>query len=384
MSFGHALYYPHINLRNKNWIKHALLFWDNISRIVPASVSPSDDEDIIRIKYETGFIKDYLPMSKDTTDAFREFIRQMRPILESDQFYHDRFNRREYFESNVYRERHTRGYDMGRKFFSEMVRSNGTYIHIEKLDPTLMEYLISLGLALPGQENWEGWVKVDDEIGLLYMTYFAKSISKNNSLPIVTDVEKSFSASLYFESSSNSDYQSEFEYRLGNLLIETAIPKNINEVPIDKILKIRNKYDSERTAFFNEISSLATSITHIDNQSALEDALNQHSKILRQETNNLEKLYNSHGIESVNKFLTISLPSALVSLSDHIPNEFEPYTIAGGTLFGLISAASSIKKDSIKLKENPKSYLLSLRAELGDRSILKKINDTVRGMRNWR
>ena len=56
MSFGHALYYPHINLTNKNWVKHALLFWDKISRIVPYSVETEDSEDIIRIKDETDFI----------------------------------------------------------------------------------------------------------------------------------------------------------------------------------------------------------------------------------------------------------------------------------------------------------------------------------------
>jgi hypothetical protein len=56
MSFGDVLYYPHINITNKNWIKHALLFWDKISRIVPASVEPANNDDIISIKYNTDFI----------------------------------------------------------------------------------------------------------------------------------------------------------------------------------------------------------------------------------------------------------------------------------------------------------------------------------------
>ena len=101
MSFGHALYYPHINLTNKNWVKHALLFWDNISRIVPQSIEPSDSEDIIKIKYESGFIKDYRPERRDTSYAFQDFSRELRPILESDNFFNDRF-----FE----RERHIRNY----------------------------------------------------------------------------------------------------------------------------------------------------------------------------------------------------------------------------------------------------------------------------------
>ena len=378
MSFGHALYYPHINLTNKNWVKHALLFWDNISRIVPQSVEPSDGEDIIKIKYESGFIKDYRPERWDTSHAFQEFTRELRPIIESDHFFHDRFFERERHRRNYERDYHDR-----RRFFSEMVQTSGTYIHVEKMEPRLKEYLFELGLAVPGQYEWEDWVKIDNEIGLLYMTYFAKSISKNKSLPIVTDVEQSFSASLYFESPINSDYNNQFEYKLGNLLIETIVPKNINDVPLDKILDIRRKYDGERTAFFNEVSNLSNSIIGLDSGSALKDALNHHSKIILRETKHLEQLYNTHKIETASKFLSISLPTTIASLTEYVPNESKPCVMAGGLIFGLVLGANAVKKEKLELKENPKSYLLNLKSELSGGDIFNRVNDTVKGIRKW-
>ena len=378
MSFGHALYYPHINLTNKNWVKHALLFWDNISRIVPQSVEPSDGEDIIKIKYESGFIKDYRPERWDTSHAFQEFTRELRPIIESDHFFHDRFFERERHRRNYERDYHDR-----RRFFSEMVQTSGTYIHVEKMEPRLKEYLFELGLAVPGQYEWEDWVKIDNEIGLLYMTYFAKSISKNKSLPIVTDVEQSFSASLYFESPINSDYNNQFEYKLGNLLIETIVPKNINDVPLDKILDIRRKYDGERTAFFNEVSNLSNSIIGLDSGSALKDALNHHSKIILRETKHLEQLYNTHKIETASKFLSISLPTTIASLTEYVPNEAKPFVMAGGLIFGLVLGANAVKKEKLELKENPKSYLLNLKSELSGGDIFNRVNDTVKGIRKW-
>lgn len=378
MSFGHALYYPHINLTNKNWVKHALLFWDNISRIVPQPVEPSDSEDIIKIKYESGFINDYRPENYDTSNAFQNFSRELQPILESDNFFHERF-----FGRERHRRNYPRDYQDRRRFFSEMVQSSGTYIHVQKMEPRLKEYLFEIGIAIPGQNEWEYWVKIDNEIGMLYMTYFAKSISKNNSLPIVTDVEQSFSASLFFESHINSDYNNQFEYKLGNLLIETVIPKNINDVPLDKILDIRKKYDDERTAFFNEISNLSNSINGLDNGGALKDALNHHSKIILKETQNLEKLYNTHKIETANKFLSISLPTTIASLTEYVPNEAKPFVAAGGVLFGLVSAANSVKKEKLELKENPKSYLLNLKSELSGGDIFNKVNDSVKGIRKW-
>ncbi len=74
MSFGHALYYPHINLTNKNWLKYAVLYWDKISRIVPSSIQPTDSEDIIRLRSELDFIKEYRPEPWDVSRAAQEFF----------------------------------------------------------------------------------------------------------------------------------------------------------------------------------------------------------------------------------------------------------------------------------------------------------------------
>jgi hypothetical protein len=39
---AHALYYPYIHVRNANWLKMALLYWESITRIVPQTYSLSD------------------------------------------------------------------------------------------------------------------------------------------------------------------------------------------------------------------------------------------------------------------------------------------------------------------------------------------------------
>jgi len=378
MSFGHALYYPYININNKNWIKHAMLFWGNVSRIVPSSVEPSDSEDIIKIKHETGFIKDYNPESYDTADAFYQFSRELRPFLESDRFFNDR-----YFNEPRGRGRYMRNYQDKRRFFSEMLRDNGTYIHIEKMNPELREYLFDLGIAIPGEHGWDNWIKIDNEVGLLYMTYFARSISHNNSLPVLTDIEQSFSASNYFDSSISSDYNEEFEYKLGNLLIESIVPANINDVPLDKIIEIRTKYDAERTGFFNEVSNLSSSLTTIDNENALEDALQMHSKLIMKETERLDELYNANKIKTIKKFLNISIPAAFTSLTEYVPNEAKPIVTAGGVLFGVLSAASSVKKEKLELQKHPVSYLLNLKSELSGGDMFERINDSIKGIRKW-
>lgn len=379
MSFGHALYYPHINLTNKNWLKHAMLFWDRISRIVPYRLDPQDDEDIIRIKETTDFIQDYHPESWDTSDTFHRFSKIIEHLIHSDNFFYERYRNSEHRQFR----RHYDDFRHRNRFYSEMVKSKGTYLHIQKIDERLKEMLFEYGLAIPGENQWEDWVKIDNEIGLLYMSYFAKSISKKKSLPIVTDVEEAYSASINYESNIWSDNKAEFEYRLGNLLIETSIPKNVNDVSVDKILKIRDKYKSERAAFFIEISRLSDSLSNVDNHEAMEDALNLYSNSIKKEVENLEKLFKSFKVETVNKFLSISIPSSVVSLIESVPTETKPLVIAGGIIFGIFSAANTIKKDKLELNKNPKSYLLNIKSETSGDNIFRRINDLISGMRKW-
>lgn len=379
MSFGRALYYPHINLTNKNWVKYALLYYDNISRIVPSTVEPQDSEEIITIKNETGFIDDHSPDHREISETFRQFSRGLERIIETDTFFHDRY----FHDMHLHGRRYMEYREHRADFYRDLVRTSGTYIHIEKLDSRLKERLFEIGLAIPGRHEYEDWIKIDNELGLLYMAFLAKSISNRQIMPIVTDIESSFSSSIYFEPSIVSDYQGELEYKLGTLLISNFAPKNINDVPLDKILEIRKKYADERLAFYSSINTLCKKLPEIETQEGMKAALNYHSKIIGKETENLKKAYESHRIETANSFLTVSVPSTITSLTGLIPAEYKPLGIGAGILFGLVSAANKVKKERLQLKRNPKSYLLNLQSELKSGNLLKRINDTVNGLRRW-
>ena len=386
MSFGHALYYPHINLTNKNWLKHAFLFWDKISRIVPSSVNPSDSEDVIKIRYETGFIEDYSPDSWVVSDTFRSFSEYLEDFIHSDRFYR---HFRRYFDIDDWeleyrhRRRFREDLDFRRRFLQAVTQSQGTYLHVQKLDRRLKEKLFDAGLAIPGENEWENWIRIDNEIGFIYMSYLAKVISKDKSLPVVTDIEQFYSASSSFEPKVFRDYNAEFEYKLGNLLIASFVPKDINSVPFDKLVDIRKKYSSERTAYFNTISELCQNLPTIDNESALTDALNHYSTSLIDQATQLKSAFEANKIETVTTFLSISVPSTLVSLSSYIPVEYKPLGIGAGLLFGLASSLNAVKKERNQLRQKPLSYLLSINSELSGDGLLRRINDGIRGIRRW-
>ena len=385
MSFGHALYYPYINLTNKNWLKYAFLFWDKISRIVPSSVTPSDSEEIIKINYETGFIENYSPDEWVISNTFREFSEYLERIINSENFY--RYYRRrfpDYSEEREYERRFPEDFSFRRDILESMVKSSGTYLHVQKIDKKLIEKLFHLGLAIPGEKGYEDWIKIDNEIGLIYMAYLAKSISKEKGIPAVTDIEQFYATSILFEPKLFRDYKSEFEYKLGNLLIGCFLPKDINSVPFDVLIEIRKKYDTERINFFNMISDLCQKLPEIDNESALKDVLDHYKKSLIKETMELKKIYKSFKIEAVIKFLTISVPSTLNLISsDIIPIPYKPLGIGAGIIFGLVSAVASVKKEKKQFQKRPLSYLLNVSSELSGEKIFRKINDAIQKIKLW-
>lgn len=386
MSFGHAIYYPHINLTNKNWLKYALLFWDKISRIVPHSVNPSDSEDVIRIRSEIEFIEDYHPEGWDTSNAANKFFRTFRHWIEEPElvdFYRHRYP--EIFEEMFHwRHRRRHGHPDMFRFFGAVAQEQGTYIHVQKLDQELKEYLYCTGVAVPGENKWSDWLKIDGELGLLYMTYLASSIGENTSRPTVTDSGTCFTASSILRRDIERRDNEEFECGLGNLLIASYAPKDMNAVTVDRLIEFRKKYESYRLAFFDSIATICHEIPKVENKDQLKDALQHHGKSLRIQTDDLRKQFEDMRIEPVLRFIVISLPTACTTLIEYVPDTFDPLIVGGAILLGFASATQSFKKDRRSLQDNPLSYLLSLQSELDARGFFRKVRENVQGITRWR
>lgn len=54
---GTALYYPHIDIRDAEWLKTAVLFWDEIQTIVPSSIENPYNGDDTRICAQEGYLR---------------------------------------------------------------------------------------------------------------------------------------------------------------------------------------------------------------------------------------------------------------------------------------------------------------------------------------
>ncbi|HKJ81869.1 MAG TPA: hypothetical protein VJ954_07590, partial [Ignavibacteriaceae bacterium] len=57
MGFTKALFYPTIDIRNEDWLKNAVLFWDEINTIVPSSIVNPYQENTTQYLSDEGILK---------------------------------------------------------------------------------------------------------------------------------------------------------------------------------------------------------------------------------------------------------------------------------------------------------------------------------------
>src|SRR2546429_2436741 len=168
-----GMYYPHIHFRSRRWLRSALLYYDQITRIVPAGMKPDSEEeysrftwDAERLAYEVreleaaGFIHNQAPDSESVTKAADEFLNFAAASLT------DPARRRSVLPA-LHR------------------RSPWLSVHPSKIDPGLVGVLHDLGLANKNMhDQYSDWA-VDAATGVLYLMYLADKMS--NGRPLITD-----------------------------------------------------------------------------------------------------------------------------------------------------------------------------------------------------
>lgn len=54
---GSALYYPHIDIHDPEWLRSAILFWDEIKTIVPRAIPNPYRHKDTRVCWQEGFLE---------------------------------------------------------------------------------------------------------------------------------------------------------------------------------------------------------------------------------------------------------------------------------------------------------------------------------------
>jgi hypothetical protein len=85
MAFTKALYYPMMDIENRGWLKNAILYWDEIKTIAPASVpQPYENAEAIELYHEGVISPLYVHSEMEEIRGLKDQVAQYIDSQETD------------------------------------------------------------------------------------------------------------------------------------------------------------------------------------------------------------------------------------------------------------------------------------------------------------
>lgn len=344
ITYGRALFYPHINFNDERWIKTAALYYKGLNRIVPEGYPLIEDSDTIKRLNEK-----------------EEFVRNINPRYEAEQIADDflRFAQTELADKG-HRE-------LLIKSLGTVIPEGDTFsIHMYKMGYILQNRLPELGLAIKNKARGrEEWYEFEPVTGAMYMTCLANYLAKMDNLPVVTD-DPIFQPLIRGIQLDRYKGSKDIGETLASMVIQSVVPENIEAIPVAKIIKFREKYDDERHLFYNEINKLVKDLETVDRQTTLKDCLAAKKKDIEIAVKNLDKSFKGMGISTASAMLGLSIPSFASGLG------------AGIAAAGVVAiAAGKLMTQGIDYyksrKGSPYSYILTLKHNLKSETFAEQL-----------
>lgn len=250
-----ALYYPHIHFRSLDWLKCALLYWDGIKRIVPHRGFRTQDSRPVQALREEGLVEDVSAETYRTaaTDAFLPRLQELTRSREGA------------FVGAPQR--------IGRAV-REHRNDENALVHTAKMDHRLMNALHTSGLGRRAGD----WFQMSQEIAGLYMMRLAGVAARSLNTPVVSDAPEYEVASLYFNAPESTFQPPRAGMALARLLCPFPRPRSMREVPLKRVLQIRERHAAERRAFRRKVDEIAKDLKSAASKEAVRDAIEAHKK----------------------------------------------------------------------------------------------------------
>lgn len=258
------LYYPHIYQISDNWLRQALLYWDEIGSIVPQSYEEKES-----YTNELAFLKDqgiFRPFRTDIVHEKEEsanFVNEIKDITLSDEF--------------------------KKKVGKESERVFNFQIYREKVHYYVFEFLKDTGLAKKGNSDWFSF---EVNTGLLYMSLLAKYLaSKNTESSTICGTDLAEYEHLTFGAKSNSASSEGLKLKFLELL-----PVPTENVAFQDIVQFKKTRREELLSFRKVILDVQTKLQNCEDKYSATEVLTGFSEEMEIEQLRLRRLLDENRI----------------------------------------------------------------------------------------
>ena len=212
------IYYPGFEIQDENWLKFALLYIEELNPIIPEIADKELSDLYKKILNESDLICPHRPNYFEGHTATLDAIDVIEKVL----------NRPEDF-SQIF------GYNdiLDKWRFSE----NQHYpLFRDKYTYSWEQLCLRNGFASSSREG----ILVCDELGMIYMTLLAHIIADSRGVSAITDNPNLDQFAIFSKRVIDSV---EKEIKIAQANMKLQLPSRIQQIPIDEIIKFRNKQD---------------------------------------------------------------------------------------------------------------------------------------------
>ena len=320
-----VLYYPTIEFYDETWLKASLCIWDKIYRIVPPSYNPKDSGEV-KIAVDNGLVEDIRLNKSDlaqTAELFELYLDDA-PIVPAAVEGWENINVR---------------------------------LHHEKVDARILPILESMAKKF----DPDGFLSISKEVANIYMLFLADVVSKRRCINKLTDDGDMFAIMHYFANDANFDeliYNDEAKEATSSLVITSLLPKDLQYMNINEVIKFREKTDESRIAFRQSIDELVSELCRIEDADFVKERITEFQKNIEKNNKAIIKQAGKGLKDFAYSLLSIGLPtsmSALTLLSDG-NNVYDLTQIGNACFIGVVSALANATQTKRQNWKNTDSF----------------------------
>jgi hypothetical protein len=330
-----ALYYPRTHFASLGWVKAALLYWEGLARIVPEGFAPVDPPEVYEL-VAAGLIENVSPAHYQHA-AGRTFLKRLQKV------------RGELLPC------------LGR---ARTPKRPGKYsmVHIGKIEPELLRDLKAYGLAATAGD----WVTMTSEMADLYLITLGDEMGAQLHAARATDEPRCAAAPAYFAQQKLVSEPNRATLIDGYAFARSLAPFPSLEaatLPLDRVLKVRQKYERERRAFRDFIQTRASELGTFHSVEAIDSHLRDLKTELENGSESQRRARRASRAREAWKFVGIGSPASLGALATAVG---APPLI--GALGGIASLGAGVTERALARRPGRQPalrYLVSLEVLLG-------------------
>ncbi|MEV5506537.1 DUF6236 family protein [Streptomyces orinoci] len=371
-----ALYYPFAHIQNDAWLKAAALYWTRIGRIRPGAGEtdfPRRDSAVARALTDaTNLIVD---LSTDgagfhAAGAFADrFLSESEQVMQLRQRYPCPPQDIELVDPVP-----LPGSAAAREDVEWIFAAHESAIEYSKVPPGLVEGLVGAGLGvLRARDGWH-WLGVHPDLARLYLTWLAHVIADEYGLRLVTDQLPNPESPTAWTTHTVVDdvlppIKPSARALYAAVALNTVVPGNLEQVPVERIIKARQELAPQFAAFRAHLDDLGGVFADCDgtgNLQILRARVEQlaHDKIL-QDVADLERGLRQLKLEPVKatmRLKSFELPAVAAAAASALPHIHDRAVLldAGVVAACFFSAVVDQRRSEQQLRRGAAGYLLSL------------------------